>query len=470
MLKPEDLHEPSLLTQGPGTQVYQALSPDGEAVILKRFALSRAPDWKAQELFLREAQVLQQLAQPGLPRMLAWGQAESEAWLIYTWIPGQSLADKLAAGWRPETEQVLDLGRQLLELLAWLHGHAPPLVHRDVKPSNLILDPEGKLHLIDFGAVLLHLRPEGGSTVAGTFGYMAPEQLSGRAGPGSDLYAAGATLIHLLTGLPPAELPQERLRIRFEEHVECPAALKAWLRSLIEPQPEDRCRDAATALRSLEQARQGQLMQVPRARQPAPAADMAAQPAPPRHMRAIEVHESPERLELLLPPRSLHGSSLKLYVTANTVGSAYSLVMTAQIFQQLGHLAPALQLPALILLLGLIGFGALFENRRMQRLTGSQTRLHVDGEGLEIEERREGYSLSQRKVPWQAIESVLPSGQLQRQGWAHLRLNWREQGRRRSLRLGQMLEPEEVAWLNGRLIAAREHFAPQAAEDPPEAE
>ena len=91
------------------------------------------------------------------------GQAGSEAWLIYAWIPGQSLADKLATGWRPALEQVLDLGRQLLELLAWLHGHAPPLVHRDVIgarfPSATIADEASAFPSMAAFAAISHTLP-----------------------------------------------------------------------------------------------------------------------------------------------------------------------------------------------------------------------------------------------------------------------------------------------------------------------
>ena len=79
-------------------------------------------------------------------------------------------------------------------VLAYLHGRSPPVVHRDIKPANLTFRrPDGSYAFVDFGAVTKdNLRPEGGSTVVGTFGFMAPEQFQGRALPGSDVYGVGA--------------------------------------------------------------------------------------------------------------------------------------------------------------------------------------------------------------------------------------------------------------------------------------
>jgi serine/threonine protein kinase len=88
-----------------------------------------------------------------------------------------------------------------------LHARVPPVLHRDIKPANVILRPDGAPALVDFGAVRTVFRTaeEGGSTVVGTFGYMPFEQYMGQASPASDLYALGATLLHLITGRGPSE-------------------------------------------------------------------------------------------------------------------------------------------------------------------------------------------------------------------------------------------------------------------------
>ncbi len=109
--------------------------------------------------------------------------------------------------------------------MGYLHQLNPPVLHRDIKPSNLILGEDEQVYLVDFGAVQDSAVKEGGTfTVVGTYGYTAIEQFGGRAVTASDLYALGATLIHLLTGIAPADLPQKDLRIHFSDKVSISAS------------------------------------------------------------------------------------------------------------------------------------------------------------------------------------------------------------------------------------------------------
>src|SRR6185503_314055 len=96
---------------------------------------------------------------------------------------------------------------ELLGVLDYLHSRVPPVLHRDIKPANLIVRPDGSIARVDFGAVRNVFRSpdEDGSTVVGTHGYMPYEQYMGQASPASDLYALGATLLHLITGRGPSE-------------------------------------------------------------------------------------------------------------------------------------------------------------------------------------------------------------------------------------------------------------------------
>ena len=106
-------------------------------------------------------------------------------------------------------EDVVRLLRDAADVLDYLHGRTPPVIHRDLKPGNVLRRPDGSFAFVDFGAVRDKLRPEGGSTVVGTFGYMAPEQFQGRALPASDVYAIGATAVAMLTGREPEDLPHQ---------------------------------------------------------------------------------------------------------------------------------------------------------------------------------------------------------------------------------------------------------------------
>ncbi|HEY9839215.1 MAG: serine/threonine protein kinase [Candidatus Sericytochromatia bacterium] len=443
MLKPSELQSLSLLGQGPGTRVWHGLDADGRELLLKTFSLAEAPDWKAQELFEREAGVLQHLQHPRLPRLLAYGIEAGQSFLIYEFVPGESLAARLAAGWRPTAAEVLDLARQLLGILGWLHGHQPPIIHRDIKPSNLILSPPAELYLIDFGAVTLKLKPEGGSTVAGTFGYMAPEQLSGRALPASDLYALGVTLIQLLSGRAPGELPSERLWLRFEDYVACSSGLKAWLRTLIHPVAEERCQSAVQALQSLDRALEaGTLATVDRRLVP---------PARP-DLDPIQVHTSDKGLEILLPARPPAGLGLDSGGARGFIGLYFSLICLYFVFGQI-YLALGPHLSAIYVYasLSLALFVAASRHYHQRRLQGRRfSWLRLKDSGLTVDTYLDGILQQELTLPWEQIREIR-----HRPGRRGIQLRYATSRRRRlrRLRLGRSLSAEEQAWLAGLLLA-----------------
>jgi hypothetical protein len=164
--------------------------------------------------------------------------------------------------------------REAAQSLDYLHGHAPPIVHRDIKPGNVILRPDGSYCLVDFGSVRDRLKPEGGSTVVGTFGFMAPEQFQGRAAPRSDVYAVGATALSLLTGSEPEDLPHKGLGIDVEAALrgQVDRRLIAVLKSMLEPDPDRR---AASIEAVLAQHGLGPSAEVGSAPNPAQAAKQA---------------------------------------------------------------------------------------------------------------------------------------------------------------------------------------------------
>ncbi len=233
----------------------------GREVAIKIATLSRMDDNRDVERWEREVATLRSLDHPRVPRLVDAFVEERPAHdrayvIVQTYIDGQSLAEHAAAGRRWQARELADLARQALETLDALHRLTPPVIHRDLKPSNLVLDRHGQLWLIDFGAVqaVVPPAPLGGSTVVGTFGYMPPEQLVGRAGPSSDLYALGVTLIHLASGHPPSQVPVERMRLRFRPLVALPPAICDLLERLVEPMEEDRLPTARAALDALEAA------------------------------------------------------------------------------------------------------------------------------------------------------------------------------------------------------------------------
>ncbi len=229
----------------------------GAHVAIKTLALDRVRDWKVVELFEREAQALENLRHPAIPAFIEHFAVERDgartSYLVQQLAPGWSLAQWLASGWRPDEIELRRIAESVLDVLGYLHARIPPLIHRDVKPGNIVREESGKIWLVDFGAVrtISESATLGGSTVVGTYGYMAPEQLRGVASPASDVYGLGATLVFLLTGRSPAELPQKKLAIDFRSQARASAELLDLVERMVAPAPEDRLRDANQALSAL---------------------------------------------------------------------------------------------------------------------------------------------------------------------------------------------------------------------------
>jgi serine/threonine protein kinase len=204
---------------------------------------------------------LQALNHPRIPCYRDYFSLEREAgaglpWfgLVQDYIPGFSLQELLEKSHDFSEKKVRKIATEVLEILIYLHELSPPVLHRDIKPSNLILGEDRQVYLVDFGAVQAQAAVTGVTfTVVGTSGYAPLEQFWGRAVPASDLYALGATLIHLLTGVTPADLPQKDSRIQFSDRVSVSPSLVSWIEKMTEIALEKRfseARDALAALKS----------------------------------------------------------------------------------------------------------------------------------------------------------------------------------------------------------------------------
>ena len=225
-----------------------------ERVALKVVSLRGTNDPKILELFEREARILSQLNHFGIPRYLDYFQVNkrrnSYFYLAQQLVEGQSLFELVKNGWQPQEVEVWHLANQILDILVYLQQFTPPVIHRDIKPHNIIRRSDGKVFLVDFGAVqdVYHGTLTGGSTVAGTYGYMAPEQFRSKTVLATDLYGLGATLIFLLTQKDPADLPKRKLKIDFRPHIRVTKRFADWLERMIEPVAEDRFCSAGEAL------------------------------------------------------------------------------------------------------------------------------------------------------------------------------------------------------------------------------
>ena len=233
-----------------------------QQVVVKLLLFDASLQWDDFKLFEREAEVLKSLEHPSIHRYLDFFELD-ETWgkgfaLVQSYILAESLEEHLKSGRNFSEADAQEIARSLLQILQYLHDRKPPAIHRDIKPSNILLGDRsghrlGAVYLVDFGSVQTSIAKQTGTmTIVGSYGYMPPEQFSGRAIPASDLYGLGATLIRLVTGEHPADLPQEDLCVRFERAADLSPEFTCWLQRMVEPIPGRRIASAAEALKMLD--------------------------------------------------------------------------------------------------------------------------------------------------------------------------------------------------------------------------
>ncbi|HEY8079611.1 MAG TPA: serine/threonine-protein kinase [Labilithrix sp.] len=227
---------------------------DGRLVAVKRFQVRDAKEWKDVELAEREARVLASLSHPRLPGYVEHFEEDGALYLVMDRMAGVSLVDFTKRGAVFGEADVRRFLENAADVLDYLHTRTPPIIHRDLKPRNVIRKPDGTFAFVDFGAVRDKLRPEGGSTIVGTYGYMAPEQFQGRAVPASDVYSIGATALWMLVGLEPEELPHKGLAVDVAGALGPRAnpSLLTILSAMLEPDPDKRPRSIGPLLSGFE--------------------------------------------------------------------------------------------------------------------------------------------------------------------------------------------------------------------------
>ena len=228
-----------------------------QRVAIKALSLRQIREWKVLELFEREARVLANLEHPAIPKYLDYFPIEipdnRRFYLVRELVSGESLADLVEKGWDADESEVKRIAVQVLDILNYLHQLTPPVIHRDIKPQNIIRCPDGRVFLVDFGSVQEVYRNTltRGGTFVGTLGYVPQEQFCGNVQPASDLYSLGATLLFLLTKRSPDELPLRRMKIDFRRYVKVLPEFADWLEKMLEPAVEDRFELAKVALEAL---------------------------------------------------------------------------------------------------------------------------------------------------------------------------------------------------------------------------
>ncbi len=196
-----------LLGAGGMSNVYKGRDlhfPNVQKLVAIKEMTSMVSDQTMHEMivtnFEREADLLATLSHPAIPRIYDYFIHNNSLYLVMEFIDGLDLEALLAESEEFLSEQqVVEWAIELCDVLSYLHNHQPePVVFRDMKPSNIMIDQHGHIRLIDFGIARV-FQPGQKGTMIGTEGYSPPEQYRGEASPPGDIYALGATLHHLLT-------------------------------------------------------------------------------------------------------------------------------------------------------------------------------------------------------------------------------------------------------------------------------
>ena len=221
-----------ILGEGSNGKTYLATDrKTGKQVAIKALKLVQSDYFKSFELFKREAETLSSIHVPGVPQFyqsILANTLDDESYIIQEYINAPSIQSYLNAGRVFSESETLTIMQKVAAILHILHSqYSPPIIHRDIKPSNLLcrLPEEAdqaswqamQIYMIDFGAVANAHSNSDKSTIAGTVGYMAPEQNFGESQPQTDLYALGATALHMLTGVAPYNMDFDTYSLKYKE-------------------------------------------------------------------------------------------------------------------------------------------------------------------------------------------------------------------------------------------------------------
>lgn len=201
-----------------------------------------------------EIDILKKLNHPNLPSIVDVIDSDDAFIIIMDYIQGNSLNKALAEYGAQPQENVIEWAKQLCDVLGYLHSRTPAIIYRDMKPSNVMLKPDGNVTLIDFGTAREFKEKNlADTTCLGTVGYAAPEQFGGmgQTDARTDIYCLGATLYHLVTGMNPCEPPYEIKPIR-EINPSLSSGFERIILKCTQRDPNDRYQSAAELMYALE--------------------------------------------------------------------------------------------------------------------------------------------------------------------------------------------------------------------------
>lgn len=191
---------------------------------------------------LAEANLMKKLDHPALPRIVDIIEEQNTIYVVMDYIEGEPLSKVLEVYGAQDQDTVIEWGKQLCDVLYYLHNCEPPIIYRDMKPANVMLRPDGSVKLIDFGIAREYKRSKTADTESlGTRGYAAPEQFGGKGQTDArtDIYSFGVTLYHLVTGKNPCEPPYELYPIK-QINPDFYDGLQYLIQKCTQMNPEDR--------------------------------------------------------------------------------------------------------------------------------------------------------------------------------------------------------------------------------------
>lgn len=203
---------------------------------------------------IAETEMLKKLSHPNLPSIIDVIDGDGTFLIVMDYIEGRHLESVVKEYGAQRQEDVIEWAKQLCDVLSYLHSRKPPIIYRDMKPSNVMLKPDGKVMLIDFGTAReFKENSVADTTCLGTQGYAAPEQYGGhgQTDARTDIYCLGATLYHLLTGHNPSEPPYEMYPIRYW-NPELSSGLEEIILKCTQKNPDDRYQNCGGLLYALE--------------------------------------------------------------------------------------------------------------------------------------------------------------------------------------------------------------------------
>lgn len=252
-----------LIGEGGMSRVYLAMDIKlNKQWAIKEIKPSKNPDEQEliRESLVTETNMIKQFDHPALPRITDLVNENETLYVVMDYIEGESLSRIIKEQGAQNQDDVIEWGKQLCDVLDYLHTRTPPVIYRDMKPGNVMLKPDGTIKVIDFGIAREYREEQSedkgkvdDTTMLGTKGYAAPEQFGGlgQTDARTDVYCLGATLYHLLTGKSPAEPPYVMHPIR-QINASFSPGLEKIIAKATQQNPDNRYDSCAEMLYELE--------------------------------------------------------------------------------------------------------------------------------------------------------------------------------------------------------------------------